>query len=58
MASALETVCEYLIRAAMGEQLPPRRKPRNDLLRNYYGIGSKASGKGSNAADIGEILCL
>ncbi|KAI9283809.1 hypothetical protein BC943DRAFT_327099 [Umbelopsis sp. AD052] len=36
----------------MGEQLPPRRKPRNDLLRNYYGIGGKASGKANDTSDI------
>jgi len=47
---------EYLIRVDMGEQLPPRRKPRNDLLRNYYGIGGKASGKGNDTSDIGEFF--
>jgi len=36
----------------MGEQLPPRRKPRNDLLRNYYGIGNKG---GVNAVDTADI---
>jgi hypothetical protein len=40
--------------ADMTEQLPPRRKPRNDLLRNYYGIGSKAAGNAADAADIGD----
>jgi hypothetical protein len=42
--------------ADMTEQLPPRRKPRNDLLRNYYGIGSKAAGNAADAADIGDYL--
>lgn len=40
----------------MGEQLPPRRKPRNDLLRNYYGIGNKGGVNAVDTADIGDYL--
>lgn len=40
----------------MTDQLPPRRKPRNDLLRNYYGIGGKPAENAADITDIGIVM--